>query len=376
MASTAERSFQAWDFELPIAERPRALWARMQRALKRFLFGTPEDALLAAASADQTQTHVAVFALLTLPLLFAWTPGGAVARWAIFFSLLSGLLIAVGLESSQHSRANPFGVLGVSLLWAVALSGVAWELLGPGALRVDPIHLLAAFVAGSAFLATRGDPRLCVLVGIVGVLSLGGISTIGAVSAAQANAAPEFIVATAASFASTLAALRGKELERLSVLDTTSGALHASAFERCLLTVQRRAHAASEPLMLARIEFSALAAIRETHGAAFADALMRWLASALTDRFRATDLLGRTGDDEFSLVLQSTDHPGVERRLERLRDEFDTIEIGRAGLREPIALHVTYGLAAFPRESETAAAAQRLAGQRLALAKWRARHAA
>jgi diguanylate cyclase (GGDEF)-like protein len=332
--------------------------------------------LLALASADHTQTHVAVFALLTLPLSFAWAPGGAVARWAILFSLLSGVLIAARLESVQHVRANPIGVLGVSVLYAIALSGVASALLGPGVLRVDPTHLLAAVVAGCALLATRSDPRLSVLAGVVGMLSLAGLYAVGAASTAKESAAPILITAAGAGYVSSLAALRGQRLKRLAVLDTASGALHAAAFERCLFAVQRTARAACEPSMLARIEFSALPAIREAHGAAFADALLRWLASAIADRFRATDLLGRTGDDEFSLVLQGTDHPGVERRLERLREEFDTIEVGRGGLREPIVLRVTYGLAAFPRESEDAAAAQRLAGQRLGLAKWRARHAA
>jgi diguanylate cyclase (GGDEF)-like protein len=374
--STASRSLASWEFAHPIAERPRGLWARAQLALKRFLLGAPEDSLLALASADLTQTHVAVFALLTLPLFFALAPGGAVARWAILFSLLSGLVIAARLESMQHVRANPIGVLGVSVLYAIALSGMASELLGPGLLRVDPAHLLAAFVAGCALLATRSDPRLSLLVGVVGMLSISGLYAVGTASTAREGSAPILITAAAAGFTSSLAALRGQRLKRLAVLDTASGALHAAAFERCLFAVQRCARATSEPSMLARVEFSALPAIRDAHGAAFADALLRWLASAIADRFRATDLLGRTGDDEFSLVLQGTDHPGVERRLERLREEFDTIEVGRGGLREPIALRVTYGLAAFPRESEDAAAAQRLAGQRLALAKWRARHAA
>jgi diguanylate cyclase (GGDEF)-like protein len=376
MMSTAARSVASWDFAYPIAERPRALWARVQLALKRFLLGAPEEALLAVAGSDHAQTHVAVFALLTLPLVFAWTPGSAVARWAILFSLLSGLLVAARLESAQHVRANPIGVLGVGVLYAIALSGVASTLLGPGVLRVDPTPLLAAVVAGCALLATRSDPRLSVLGGVVGMLSLGGLYAFGAASTAQESSAPILIAAAAASYVSSLAALRGQRLKRLAVLDTASGALHATAFERCLFAVQRTARTTREPSMLARIEFSALPAIREAHGAAFADALMRWLASAIVDRFRATDLLGRTGDDEFSLVLQGTDHPGVEQRLARLREEFDTIEVGRGGLREPIALRVNYGLAAFPRESEYAAAAQGLAGQRLELAKWRARHAA
>jgi diguanylate cyclase (GGDEF)-like protein len=371
MTPTAERPLPSWDFALPSAERPRALWARAQRALKRFLFGAPEDALLAAAYASRMDAHVALFALLTMPLILAWHAGGIGGRWAILFSLLSGLLLAARLESTQQPRANPLSVLGVGFFWAVVLTATAWELIGRSALRLDPSHVLAGIVAALGLLATRSDPRLCVLVGLVGVLLL-ALLELGA-SAASAGTAPALITATAASCASTLAALRGERLERRAILDASTGALHAAAFERCLIAAQQRAHDAAEPVMVARIEFSALPLIRQTHGAAFADALMRWLARALLDRFRATDLLGRTGDDEFSLALPSTDHPGVARRLERLREEFDTVELSRGGLREPIALRIAYGLAAFPREAAGGAAAQRLAGERLALAKWKAR---
>jgi diguanylate cyclase (GGDEF)-like protein len=376
MAPVSERSLPSADFVLPIAERPRALWARAQRSLKEFLIGVPEDALLAAVEEQRTRFHVALFALLTLPLAFAWLPGGAVGRWAALFSLLSGLGIATRLESPQHARANPLGVAGVSVLYALSLSGIAWELLGPGALRVDPLQWLGAIVVGCALLATRSDPRLCLLAGVVGVLSLSGMLGLGGGAEPALPAAPLLLAAGAAGFASTLAAHRGRQLRRAAILDTASGALNASAFAKCLLAAEKRTRARGEPLMLARIEFTALPAIRATHGAALADALLRWLASALVDRFRATDLLARTGEDEFSLALQATDHPGVERRLEGLREELATIELSRGGLREPIALRVAYGLSALPREAADAAVAQQLAGQRLALAKWRARQAA
>lgn len=376
MVPEASAAPASWDFALPSAERPRALWARVQRALKEFLFGAPEDALFAAASADHSRAHIAAFALLTLPLVFAFTPGGTLGRWAVLFSLLSGLLIATRLDSARQPRANPLLVLGVSVLYAVALSGVAWEILGPSALHIHPHHLLAGIVAGFALLAIRSDPRVCLLATVIGVLSLGGTLLFGPGAHAPATAAPLLVAAAGAGCASTCAALRGRQLKRLAILDTASGALHRSAFEACLAAAQRRGRVAGEPLMLARIEFSALPAIRATHGAGFADALLRWLASALVDRFRATDLLGRTGEDEFTLALQATDHPGVERRLERLGEELGTIELSRGGVREPIALRIAFGLAAFPREAGEVSAIQRIAGQRLALAKWRARQAA
>ncbi len=375
MVSNAERALAGFDFTLPSAEQPRALWARTQRALKRFLTGAPEDALARAGFTMRNRMQLAAAALLTLPLCFTWLPGSPIGRWAILFSLVSGLLLAVRLEADEHARANPLALLAGSVLYAIALSGVAWELLGPAALRVEPGHALAASVALLGVLATRSDPRLCALAAGVGVISVGALHAFGA-NANGLSAAPALITASGAGLASTLAAARGKRLERLAILDGASGALHAAAFERCLYGAQHQARSATQPITLAKIEFSALREIRETHGNAFADALLRWLAGLVADRFRATDLLGRTGQDEFSLALLDTDHPGVERRLERLRLELGTIELRRAGHREPIALRIGFGIAALPREAFDAAGAQKLAEQRLALARWRARQAA
>jgi diguanylate cyclase (GGDEF)-like protein len=376
MAPALGHSLATADFSFPTAERSRALWVRTQRALKEFLFGAPEDALLAAVASTRMRPHVAVFALLTLPLAFAWLPTAAIGRWAILCSLISGLLLAAGLESSGHGRGNPFAVLAVSALYAVSLSGVAFELFGPRALDVEPSVWLAAIAVGGGYLALRGDPRVCLLAAVVGVFALAALLLGGPHAMSLGRAWPYLGVAVASGFACTLAAQRGRALRRLAILDTVSGALHASAFERCLAAALDRPRGKPEPVMLARIELSALADIRAAHGSAFADALLRWLAAALVDRFRATDLLGRTGEDEFSLVLRDTDHPAIENRLEQLRCELGTIELKRGGVREPIALRISYGLAAFPREATDPASTQRLAAQRLALSKWRERHAA
>jgi diguanylate cyclase (GGDEF)-like protein len=369
-----ERALPAWDFALPTANQPRAFWARVQQRLKRFLTGAPEQALLRTHATERAGTHLAAVLLLTLPLGFAWLPGSSIGRWTVFFSLISGLLVALRLELAERARANPVTVVIASAVYAVSLSGVAWELLGPAALRVDPSHALAAVVAVLGVLAMGSDPRLSALAGGVGVLSIGALYAFG--GDGSAGGAPALIAASGASVASVFAAARGQQLERLATLDGASGALRADAFETCLRRAQQTARAAAQPITLAKLEFTALREIRETHGNAFADALLRWLATVLADRFRATDLIGRSGQDEFSLALLDADHPGVERRLERLREDLDTIELSRGGLREPVVLRVAYGIAALPREALDAGGAQRLADQRLALARWRARHPA
>lgn|GEM_PF-3876790 len=125
-----------------------------------------------------------------------------------------------------------------------------------------------------------------------------------------------------------------------------------------------------------RIELTSLHEIRQTHGEAFASALTRWLARMIEDRFRTTDLLGRVHADAFAMGLVDADHPDLARRFEQLRDELSTIALVKDGQREPIALALTFGIAALPREALDADSALRLAATRAALARWRTQRAA
>ncbi|HYE27730.1 MAG TPA: GGDEF domain-containing protein [Allosphingosinicella sp.] len=66
------------------------------------------------------------------------------------------------------------------------------------------------------------------------------------------------------------------------------------------------------------IELSGLAAIRERHGHFAGDAALVHVARLLCGLIRSTDILARTGDDQFSLILDHLDHNSAIDTAERL----------------------------------------------------------
>ena len=66
------------------------------------------------------------------------------------------------------------------------------------------------------------------------------------------------------------------------------------------------------------IELTGLAAVHERHGHFAADAALVHVARLLCGLIRSTDILARTGDDHFSLILDHLDHNSAIDTAERL----------------------------------------------------------
>jgi len=376
MMPTADALPPPYEFALAAPRRARAWKQRAQLALKRFVHGAPEDEFVAMAAPRRGMTHLTIFALLTLPLALAQVAqqAGGIARAALLLTLLAGVALAARLEGAGARPQPAVEALG-ALLLALAIAGLL-SLAARAALPLLDARLaLALVVLALAALSVRGDPRLCAFASALGALALVAFAAHhGAFTSAAL--APDLAIVAAAGVSTTLAANRRRSLARSAIRDAASGALHESAFARCLAAAHARAREAQQPLSVARIELASLHRIRQTHGDALANALMRWLASSIADRFRTTDLLGRVHESAFAMALVDADHPGVARRFDQLCEQLSTIALVKNGQREPIALELAVGIAALPREALDPTSALKLAEQRAALARWQQQRAA
>jgi diguanylate cyclase (GGDEF)-like protein len=366
-----------YEFALEAPPRVRALRARAQLALKRFVLGAPEDELVTMARPRRGVAHLAIVALLTLPLALievARSDSGTLARTALLLTVLAGVTLAARLES-VHERPRPIVDLMGALLLALSIAGLLLLAARAALPFVEARHALALVVLPLAALSVRGDPRACAFAAGLGALALIAFASHRG-EAALLALAPDLASVGAAGTAATFAAQRRRSLARLAIRDPASGALHEAAFASCLAAAGERARDMQRPLSIARIEIASLHLIRQTHGEAFAGALTRWLARLISDRFRTTDLLGRVHADAFAMALVDADHPTVARRFEQLRDELSTIALVKDGQREPIALALAVGIAAVPREALEVGEALKLAQTRASLARWRTQQAA
>lgn len=91
--------------------------------------------------------------------------------------------------------------------------------------------------------------------------------------------------------------------------------------------------------------------INDTMGHAFGDEVLRNLAVRLQSMFRATDIVGRTGGDEFMVFLKDIrDITMIEREGKKIEQFFHQFEVG-----EYVKYSVTasVGAAVFPRDGNT-----------------------
>jgi diguanylate cyclase (GGDEF)-like protein/PAS domain S-box-containing protein len=126
------------------------------------------------------------------------------------------------------------------------------------------------------------------------------------------------------------------ELRRLAEVDELTGLPNRRAFLAALgdhLASRRREDARGALLVL---DFDHFKQLNDTLGHAVGDRMLVNAATALAERLRATDLMGRIGGDEFAVLLPRADNAEAERvaaaLAARLRKEL--VPTARGGVRQ------------------------------------------
>ena len=168
------------------------------------------------------------------------------------------------------------------------------------------------------------------------------------------RAAPDSFAASAAPASSAAPACSAAEsLDPARLHDSLTHLPGAQLFRQRLDECVRGARRAGHPLAVLSIDLDDFAALNARHGPAFGDAVLRQVATRLYHTVRRSDVLARTGADEFGLVATVlNDRPGgahvASRVLEALRRPM-TI----AG--QPVILSASVGVAIYPHDGQDGA---------------------
>jgi diguanylate cyclase (GGDEF)-like protein len=355
----------------PAVSVPRSLHNRLRRGWKDFAMGRPEDELAdGGRTGDRGRgaLHISLLVLLAVPVLVgAGLPAEEVAgRWAALLGTGAGLVTAAQLAVERRARSVSYlSVLG-SLLYvmtasaAISLVLVLWD----GAPFPSHATALLLYTGLLAVISGREEPSL--------VLSVGAFSAIGyvVVVLVSAGGAQTSLAGMAASLGclgvvtglGAQSALRGRSIRRVALCDGLTGLVGREALERCLRPVAARALRTGTPLTIAMLDVDQLDRINRRSGHAFGDALLRWVAGLLRQRFRATDLIGRYDDDTFLVAFFDADHPTLEARMDQVRGEIEGLELPGEG--QARGATVSAALATLPRDGNLDAVL-RLCAQRL-----------
>jgi diguanylate cyclase (GGDEF)-like protein len=115
----------------------------------------------------------------------------------------------------------------------------------------------------------------------------------------------------------------------LAVRDPVTGLLNRRGLDNALNTVLHSAIVESRQLAVLLVDLDYFKAVNDTHGHAAGDLVLREVAAVLSQCVRRTDIVGRTGGDEFVVLL-----PGIEGPFKAEELAANIIN----GLGKPIAI--------------------------------------
>jgi len=151
---------------------------------------------------------------------------------------------------------------------------------------------------------------------------------------------------------SLLAKLR-KDNEHLKHLATTDPLTHAQnlrSFRDILEHEFRMARRYERPLSLLMLDIDHFKVVNDTHGHPSGDYVLKELAVILKQVTRDSDIISRTGGEEFTVLLPEADAEQAARYAERIRTEIFAREFVVYG--DKIHVTVSVGATTYPADVE------------------------
>lgn len=152
------------------------------------------------------------------------------------------------------------------------------------------------------------------------------------------------------------------ELRRLSRTDSLTGCLNHRSFHEELDAALARSQRTGRPLAVVVLDVDGFKRVNDEHGHPVGDEVLQAVATALRSRTRSGDVVGRTGGDEFGVLLPDATVSEAEGVAERVRHAV-------GGADSPVAVSASAGLAAAPEHGTASQQVIRAADEALYTAK-------
>lgn len=126
-----------------------------------------------------------------------------------------------------------------------------------------------------------------------------------------------------------------KELARIATTDLLTGVLNRRGFMGAAGQEFTRSARYDRQLSFLAVDIDGFKAVNDTHGQGAGDAVLQAFTIAWQSVLRTTDTVGRTGGEEFTILLPETDSAQAFDLAERVRQacervEFDFLPAGQA----------------------------------------------
>lgn len=262
----------------------------------------------------------AVLLLIAVDSLI-WSIAGPPGAPVVFDRVVAGVLAALGVVCLAFPPGGRRAVLETSTAVAAALLTVAMATRAtPEGVVAVGVVLLMLLAVAATFVPTR---RLAVgivagLAGLVLGVALNDI-TVGALYVWVMGTAIVVVPLVVSALMAELRALVDVAAEA-AVHDPLTGALNRRGLVAEADAVHSVTVRVGTPTAVVAIDLDGFKAVNDSRGHAAGDELLVALVDAWTAQLRAGDVFGRSGGDEFLVVLPNTDARAAESAVERLRE--------------------------------------------------------
>lgn len=263
---------------------------------------------------------------LTSYRIWMWSDGlGLLIFTPISFALFNGELYRGLRDQTWRQRGEMAGLLGLALMAA----GYVFSSPFPMLFLLYPTVILIAFRAGRL-----GTEMAVVLVAATGAILTGAghgpFAALTADTVLHAHLLQGFLAALLLTCLPVAAALsargdvldalteRERLLARKAATDGLTGFLNRAAFRDHAAQALRSME--EQPLCLVAIDLDHFKGVNDRWGHHVGDRALVHMAHILREQLRGGDVIGRTGGDEFMLLLPGTDLSEAERVCHRMRD--------------------------------------------------------
>lgn len=161
---------------------------------------------------------------------------------------------------------------------------------------------------------------------------------------------------------------RSRLLKDRNERDAVTGLLLRRSFMERFNAAISSARRTSQPLSLVLFDLDKFKAVNDEHGHLAGDSVLAGLGRLMLRRFRAEDLRGRWGGDEFVLALLGSDRQQSIKLMQNFIEEFASNEFtGEKG--EAFKVTLSAGIASYPLDFDCSYELLRVADMRLYEAK-------
>jgi diguanylate cyclase (GGDEF)-like protein len=359
-------------------EPARAWWgsslARLLKPPDSFTLKLGREGEILAAQVRAGLAATAVLTVLVAPPVEPWIFIGG-------YSVMLAVAVVMLLLARRTTPIPGFGLssclLDVSL---VTLIHVGLIYAGNPLLATNSRAVFNVYFLFLSLTCLRLDPRLCVAAGLLAIVQYGGIVlwavngwdlqalASGASGAFRwDNQIARLLLLGIASAVNVVLVAQGRKLWVASVHDRLTGLHNRGYAESRLAESITLARRAGRTVVVALADLDRFKEVNDRYGHAAGDEVLRHAGGVLRRSFRASDVLARYGGEEFLIVFPEAE-PGAA--LDRIRCFHTAFAAAAPAPAFPEAvLTLSIGVAAFPRDGETAADLLRRADERLYAAK-------